>query len=170
MASGAARDASGADPINLLKRDFAFRAVREALLGDADRATADGLVRPLARQEETQGDAHGHFIPREGERDERLAIRRLPRRVRVLARHANGVRALLQKRGVIDDEHRIRPAGQALRLLCEHALQRLDALALARRQEAARVHGRPLPAVLVAKRRPERPRPAVELSLPCAVA
>ena len=124
--------------------------------------------------------------------DEVIRAGRLSGRAGVLPRDAHRAGALLQECGVVDDQHRIRPADHLLRLLGEHALerlgapatradevvdlrvvvgghaggQRLDALAVAGTEQPAHVDRTPRPPARVAQRRPEWREPAVELALP----
>lgn len=112
------------EAVQLCERDLRLRAIHQPIRRYPGGLEPSRIVRQLARQEEPEGDTHRDFAG-ERERDQRLAVRRLPCGPGRLARHTQGALPLLEQRGVVDDEHRVGPADQRLGLLGKHARERL---------------------------------------------
>ena len=187
---GAEPHARGPQPVQLGQRDLALAPGLHLRRGHAGPGAPPGLGGPLLRQEQAQTDRDGHLAPGQGQRDQCLAVRPLAQRSAVLPRHANRQVPLLRQGGVVDHQHRLRPAQQPVRALGQHPPQRavvpgragdevvqlvvprqaepgrhgLQALALARAHQAAQVKRRPGPALLVPERREEGRQPAIQIA------
>jgi hypothetical protein len=161
-------------------------------LGHPYHGTPLGIGTPVLGQEETQADADRHLGPGQGERDQRLAVGPLAELAAVLPLHADRVAALLRQGGVVHDQHRVRPAHQPVGGLDQLVLQRcrgpgggrdevvqllgvarrdacrhrLDALALAGRDQPLEVDRRPAALRLALQPFQEGRQPALELTLP----
>ena len=71
-----------------------------------------GVGAPALGQEEPQPDTDRHPGPSQGERDQRLAVGPLAELAAVLALDPDRVPPLLDQRGIVDHQHRVRPADQ----------------------------------------------------------
>ena len=93
------------------------------------RQRSDGYARPPARiawrrsPTRRAGTSARRQTPRQGERDQGLAVGPLAERPAVLARHADRARALPRQGGVVDYQAGVRSAHQATRLLGQDAPQ-----------------------------------------------
>jgi hypothetical protein len=147
---------------------------------------------PVLGQEQPPADAHRHLAPGERQRDQRLAVGPLAELAAVLALHAHRAPALLHQSRVVHDQRRVRPADEPVggpdQLVLERGRgpgrgrhevvqllevaggdarrHRLDALALARQDQALGVDRRPAPLRLAPEAFQERLEPALELTLP----
>jgi len=81
------------------------------------------IARPTLGNEETQCHHYRHFTPRKRQRHQCLAIGRLAERRGILWSDTNRTIALLRHRRVVDDQHRILAADQAIGLNQQFRLQ-----------------------------------------------
>jgi hypothetical protein len=187
----AVHGARGQDTIDLLARDPPFRPML-GRLRHAGGGQPLVVGAPALREEQAQADTDRHLGPRQSERDQRLAVRPLAELAAVLALDPDRVLALLDQSGVVDHQHRVRPADQPvgglhqlvlprgrcpgrgrdegmelLRVTRRHPRRhRLDALAFAGPDQALEVERRPAPLGLAAQALQERLQPAFQLLLP----
>ena len=68
--------AGGDDPVDLGEREVRLRQGAAVLLGHAGPGAARRVGGPLVRQEQPQPERQRHLAPGQGERDQRLAVRR----------------------------------------------------------------------------------------------
>ena len=158
------------------------------LLGHAGPGAARRVGGPPVRQEQPQPERQRHLAPGQGERDQDLAARPLAEAAAVLAGHADRALALLRQGGVVDHQHRVRPADERVRLADqdppqrrvipgragdevlqlvvaaepEPGRQRLQALAAVRAEQAVQVQGRPPAPGHAAHHGEERRQPGVQ--------
>jgi hypothetical protein len=183
--------ARGQHAINLVQRDLPLRPVGDHL-GHARGCASPGIRTPVLRQEQPQADTDRHLGPGQGERDQRLTVRPLPKLTTVLPLHPDRVPTLLHQGRVVHHQHRVRPAHQPVGGPHQLLLQRsrrpgrggdemmqllgvsrrypgrhgLDALALARQDQALEVEWCPVSLRLAPQPRQERLEPALEFTLP----
>jgi hypothetical protein len=113
-------DAGGGDPVDLREREVRLRQGAAVLLGHAGPGAAPRVGGPLVRQEQPQPERQRHLAPGQGERDQRLAVGALAEAAAVLPGHADRQLALLRQGGVVDHQHRVRPADERVRLAGQH--------------------------------------------------
>jgi hypothetical protein len=183
--------ARGQHTIDLLERDPPLGTVDDPF-GHTGPRPPLVVGAPVLRQEQAQADADRHLSPGQGERDQRLAVRPLAQLAAVLPFDPDRVLALLDQGGVVDHQHRVRPADQPVGGLHQLVLQRgrrpgrgrdevvqllrvawghprrhrLDALALAGQDQALEVERRPASLGLTPQALQERLQPAFQLLLP----
>jgi hypothetical protein len=121
---GAEADAERADPVELLERQIRLGQPSPPVLGYARRVAARRVVDPLLGQKQAQHDRDRHLVPGQGERDENLTVGTLAEAAAVLARHSDRMHALLGQGGVVDHQHGVWPAKQAVGLPDQLVLER----------------------------------------------
>lgn len=166
-------------PVELRQRELRLRARgarRQGGRRDVRPAAAYPIRHPRLRQEQPERQRHRHLAARERHRHQHLAVGDRGELPSVLAHHAHGVPPLFEERGVVDDQHCLRPAHQPLGLAREYALHwrrvpvragdevvqlgvvrgrdarrhRLDTLPVAGAEQPPHIHRRPLPPAPVA--------------------
>ena len=85
-----------------------------AASGTPARAEPLRIAGPALGQEQAQADADRHLGAGQCERDQNLAVGPFAELAAVLPLHPDRVLALLHQRGVVDNQHRVRSADQAL--------------------------------------------------------
>ncbi|CAA9300001.1 MAG: hypothetical protein AVDCRST_MAG40-290, partial [uncultured Gemmatimonadaceae bacterium] len=112
------------EPVQLGERDLALAAGHHLGLRHAGGRAALRIAGPPLRQEQPQPHRHRHLLAGQGQRDQRLAAGLLAELPAVLPRHADGQRALLRQRRVVDHQRRARSAHQPVRLARQRPPQR----------------------------------------------
>ena len=86
--------------------------------------TARRIVGPDAWQEQSQSDRHRNLAACQGQRHQALTVGLLAESAAVLPRHPDRCRAFLWQRRVVNYQHRIIAAQQAVRFLSKHPPER----------------------------------------------
>ena len=110
-------------PVDLLDRDSGLAPERPVLVGHPSAGHPVRVICPALGEEQAERRRHRHLAAGERQRHQCLAIRVLAERGGILRGHADRMDAFLGQGGVVDHQHGVRAADQAIRLYEQCGLQ-----------------------------------------------